>query len=177
MVCNLAQMIVDSGALQLALKYMKKNPDGCGVAAAKIIDDLARRCPRKTEEILVSANIETTEEQVKESGLSIICQTLSKNHTRPDISAAFARTVNILCDVSPKCTEGLAHCGASQNILTALQCHPTLSVVKLHENERFVFPMDCVESLVKFAKFDGAFLDSIKQDGVVNAVALAVCQF
>ena len=179
-----AEMIADSGALELALKYMKKNPDACGVAAAKLVDDITRACPQKAAKILMSQDIDfnvddqkdqSGDDGIKESGLSIICQSMNKMHTRPDISAALARTINNLCDISPKFVEGLAHCGAPQYILNALKAHPSLSVVLLHEKrEKYIFPIDCVESLIKFANFDITFLDAIKQDGAVKAIALAM---
>eukprot|EP01083_Nonionella_stella_P115236 341428_1 len=176
-----AETIIDSGVLQLALQYLKKNPDGCGVSATKMIDDITRACPEKSKKILLNKIVYDDEddddkkENANENGLQIISEALNKLHTRPDIAAALARTINGLCSLKPEFIEGLAHCSAAQYILSALQAHPGLSLVKLHESEpEYIFPIDCVEALMKFAKFDVAFLDSIKQDGAVKAIALTM---
>lgn len=152
----------ESGALDLALKYLDKNPDGCAVHASQLINDLMSASSDTCSSILTANDNE---------GIKIICNSLQKSHARPDIASALVHSINAM---PSSLLEPFAHAGAPQFILKALQKHPHLNKVKLSESVEYCFPLDAIQSLLKFARFDDAFLDVIKQDDVVKSIAMCM---
>eukprot|EP01083_Nonionella_stella_P237180 832297_1 len=158
------ELLVDSGIVQKALKYMDDNPraNDCCVYAAKMIGSVAKKCPLKTTNILLRDHGNGT-------GLATITKALCKLHSVPDISAALIETINILCGLNLELIRGVIDGGAVEGALGVLSTFNSKKSTIIQ-----MLLITTVELLIRLAEFDGTVELSIKRNGAMENIALAM---
>ena len=147
-----ASTIANSGVLELALDSLQKNPDGCGVSAMKIIDDILTACPEAAERLIAQGGIDT------------ITKALERMKQRPDVAQALVGSINLMCNIDTNICEQFAQSGVAKHVLDALRIHPQIAQLSL----------DAVEALTRFANLDATYKDFLKDEGIVSAISTAM---